>query len=279
MSNLSVFAFEGHGVRFVGTPNEPEWVAQDVCQALDIQNYRDALSGFDDEEKGVAIADTPGGKQEVLTVKEPGLYRLIFKSRKAVAKRFQRWVFHEVLPSIRKAGSYNSNTEPTTNINTQPVEPPQEPLPDVHPDLAPIRDIILLSDKLGGLSESEQTALKAIMLEKVLETMNTRSQVAQVSVEQPVQTPGQTVYRPVPRIAIDNPRLIIADRARVLGYRPTSGQLISIGQIAARYYRQRYGINPAKEEMLIGGQPCQVNVYNHSDIAIIDSAIQSVMER
>ncbi len=65
-------------------------------------------SGLDSDEKGTAIVSTPGGNQEMLTVTEPGLYRLLSsKSRKPIAKRFQRWVFHQVLPSIRQTGSYS----------------------------------------------------------------------------------------------------------------------------------------------------------------------------
>jgi prophage antirepressor-like protein len=106
MTNLSTFTFENHPVRFVGTPEKPEWVALDVGKVLEIKNVRQVLAQFDDDEKGVCSIYTPGGEQQILTVTEPGLYRLIFKSRKTVAKRFQRWVFHEVLPSIRKTGSY-----------------------------------------------------------------------------------------------------------------------------------------------------------------------------
>jgi prophage antirepressor-like protein len=106
MSTLSTFTFENHPVRFVGTPQQPEWIAQDVCNVFAIKNASDTLASFDRDEKGIATIYTPGGDQQMLTVTEPGLYRLIFKSRKTVAKRFQRWVFHEVLPSIRKTGSY-----------------------------------------------------------------------------------------------------------------------------------------------------------------------------
>jgi prophage antirepressor-like protein len=106
MTNLSVFTFESQPVRFVGTAEKPEWIAQDVCVVLGIKRTSDAISSFDNDEKGTVIIRTPGGEQQMLTVTEPGLYRLIFKSRKTVAKRFQRWVFHEVLPSIRKTGSY-----------------------------------------------------------------------------------------------------------------------------------------------------------------------------
>ncbi|MBD2302863.1 BRO family protein [Nostoc sp. FACHB-190] len=121
MSNLSVFVFESQEVRFVGTPEKLEWVAADVCAILDIdtsvaingrkRKRTDGSEYFDGglevDEKGTAIVSTPGGEQEMLTVTEPGLYRLIFKSHKPVAKRFQRWVFHEVLPSLRRTGYYS----------------------------------------------------------------------------------------------------------------------------------------------------------------------------
>jgi prophage antirepressor-like protein len=106
MADLQNFEFEGQGVRFVGTPEDPEWVATDIAVVLDIQNIRQNLVDFDEDEKGVCTIYTPGGEQELLTVKESGLYKLIFKSRKPVAKRFQKWVFSEVLPALRKTGFY-----------------------------------------------------------------------------------------------------------------------------------------------------------------------------
>ena len=62
---------------------------------------------LDDDEKGVHTVRTLGGNQELMVVNEPGLYHLTFKSRKPEANAFRRWVFHEVLPSIRKTGSYS----------------------------------------------------------------------------------------------------------------------------------------------------------------------------
>lgn len=111
MSSLSVFDFEGNTVRFVGTVDKPEWVAQDVCKVLEVKNVSDAIERLDDYQKGIVTTDTLGGKQEMLTVTEAGLYALIFTSRKASAKRFQRWVFEEVLPSIRKTGTYTSQNQ------------------------------------------------------------------------------------------------------------------------------------------------------------------------
>ncbi|PSF35974.1 hypothetical protein C7H19_14600 [Aphanothece hegewaldii CCALA 016] len=139
MSELIVFGFENQEVRFVGTPDKPEWIAQDVGIALELQNVRQLLTKFDDDEKGVCTIYTPGGEQEMLTVTEPGLYRLIFKSRKAVAKRFQRWLFHEVLPSIRRTGSYSihqSQPSPKALVAARTIKEINELVVDISPRLA-----------------------------------------------------------------------------------------------------------------------------------------------
>lgn len=107
--NIVAFNFESSNVRVtMGENGEPMFVAADVCQALTIDNHRNVLARLDDDEKGVQSMDTPGGRQELATVNESGLYSLILTSRKPEAKRFKRWVTHEVLPSIRRTGSYVS---------------------------------------------------------------------------------------------------------------------------------------------------------------------------
>lgn len=109
-SELQPFTFPGTGqaVRVVTIDGEPWFVAADVCAVLAIRNNRDALTALDDDEKGVATTDTPGGEQQVSIVNEPGLYSLILRSRKPEAKAFKRWVTHDVLPAIRKTGSYQA---------------------------------------------------------------------------------------------------------------------------------------------------------------------------
>lgn len=91
----------------IGRQGEPWWVAKDVCDALDIKDPSKALNRLDDDEKGGAFIPTPGGEQEASIVNEPGLIRLIMRSNKREAKIFQRWVFHDVLPQIRKTGHSN----------------------------------------------------------------------------------------------------------------------------------------------------------------------------
>lgn len=99
--------FENMPVRMIVDEfGEPWLVAKDVCDILDHSNHRMALQGLDDDEKGVRRVYTQGGEQEMIVINEPGLYSLIHSSRKQQAKVFKRWVNHEVLPSIRKTGSY-----------------------------------------------------------------------------------------------------------------------------------------------------------------------------
>ena len=108
MNELQIFKNDQFGeVRTVELNGEPWFVSADVCRALEIRNSRAALTRLDDDEKGVALTDTLGGKQEMTIVNEPGLYGLVLGSRKPEAKAFKRWIKHDVLPSIRKTGGYN----------------------------------------------------------------------------------------------------------------------------------------------------------------------------
>ncbi|MGI6634208.1 MAG: phage antirepressor KilAC domain-containing protein [Christensenellales bacterium] len=110
MNQITVFHHQQFGqVRSLVLGGEPWFVAADVCRALDIINNRDAMSRLDEDEKGVALTDTPGGMQEMTVVNEPGLYALVLGSRKPEAKAFKRWITHEVIPSIRKHGFYGTD--------------------------------------------------------------------------------------------------------------------------------------------------------------------------
>jgi prophage antirepressor-like protein len=99
-----IFAFDSHALRVVTIAGEPWFVAADVLDAIELD--RKALERLDDDEKGVSSIHTLGGEQAMNIVSEPGLYSLVLGSRKPEAKRFKRWVTHEVLPSIRKTGRY-----------------------------------------------------------------------------------------------------------------------------------------------------------------------------
>ena len=111
MSKIIPFEFESHALRVnLDAAGQPWFVAADVCAALELPETHKAIARLDDDEKGRNSIPTPGGQQEMSVVNESGLYNLVLGSRKPEAKRFKRWITHEVLPSIRKTGSYTSTT-------------------------------------------------------------------------------------------------------------------------------------------------------------------------
>ena len=116
MKALTVFENEKFGsVRsMLDESGEPWFVGKDVATALGYSNYRDAMAKHvDPEDKGVAKCDTPSGEQDMTIINESGLYSLIMSSKLEGAKEFKRWVTAEVLPSIRKTGSYTAHREYT----------------------------------------------------------------------------------------------------------------------------------------------------------------------
>lgn len=106
-NEIKTFSSERFGsIRALALNDEPWFVAKDVCNALGLGNTGQAIAKLDQDEKGITNVDTLGGIQQVSTISEPGFYKLVLKSRKPEAKAFQRWVTHEVLPSIRRDGAY-----------------------------------------------------------------------------------------------------------------------------------------------------------------------------
>ena len=113
--SLQFFVYREHQLRTVELNGEVWLVAKGVCDILGIANARDAVNELDDDEKNtVVISDGNRGNPNMNVINEPGLYKLTFKSRKPEAKKFTRWVTHEVLPSIRRTGSYSVNQEAVT---------------------------------------------------------------------------------------------------------------------------------------------------------------------
>ena len=107
MNGLQVFSYEGNEVRTVQKDDGTWWVLKDVCAVLDISNNRDAALRLDEDEKDdVGITDAIGRQQNTTVISESGLYNVILLSRKPEAKKFKRWVTHEVLPAIRRHGAY-----------------------------------------------------------------------------------------------------------------------------------------------------------------------------
>jgi prophage antirepressor-like protein len=196
MANIILFEFESNEIRFVGTAENPEWIADDVCKALDIINTSQAMESVPEDEKGIWKAysgeDTP---LQMLTVTEQGLYRLIFKSRKAAAERMKKWVFSVVLPSIRKTGSYS-------------IAP--QPLPR---QLPPVRDAIEYLQASKDVVDIVDPILKACLIQMLAEEMG--------------------AVKALP--PSDDVLVVAAVKARSLGYTLKPGQDSKLGKWVAKH--------------------------------------------
>lgn len=108
MENIQVFNNNEFGaIRTVTINNEPWFVGKDVAEALGYAEPRSAVSKkVDNTDRGVAEMETPSGKQNMTIINESGVYALVFGSKLESAKRFKHWVTSEVLPALRKTGSY-----------------------------------------------------------------------------------------------------------------------------------------------------------------------------
>lgn len=109
MSNeIQQFDFKGATLRTLTDENGEPWlVLKDCMSILNLGNPTETVKMFDDDEFSTTeVIDSIGRRQQAYIISEPGLYRLVMRSRKPEAKEFQRWVTHEVLPSIRKHGAY-----------------------------------------------------------------------------------------------------------------------------------------------------------------------------
>jgi prophage antirepressor-like protein len=250
MSDLQPFQFDGAEIRFVGTVDNPEWVGADIVAVLypeaDSRNYSNYLSKVPDEWKGHKKIMTPGGEQGVVTVFEAGLYSLIARSNSPVAVRFQKWVYEEVLPSIRRTGSYSVGQGGS----------PSATLPPAKERLENIRLGLDLLYELGGADERTALALKDIVRDILLED----------KLKKPALPSGGRAEWPV------------SDRARHLGYTPNRKNLIAIGKTAAGLYRLRHdGQDPPEREQFVDGTTRMVKCYGEADLDILDQAIALVM--
>lgn len=110
-NKIQVWNYESSEIRTVQVNGEPWFVLADVCKVLEISNSRNISSRLEPDEKGVTLVDTLGGTQQMTIINESGLYTVILRSDKPQAKPFRKWVTSEVLPSIRKHGSYSVQSQ------------------------------------------------------------------------------------------------------------------------------------------------------------------------
>ncbi|MTJ81723.1 MAG: hypothetical protein F8N37_11995 [Telmatospirillum sp.] len=117
------FMFEGEAVRIITIREAPWFVAADVCRILGLSNPSKAVSALEPDEVTpytLTVGEGTPGNPTVNIISEPGYYRLTFRSNKPVAKRLTRWLTHDVLPALRRTGTYTIGTPNASVIEAAP---------------------------------------------------------------------------------------------------------------------------------------------------------------
>lgn len=124
MNELTIFSNPEFGeIRTVIIDGEPWFVGKDVCRALGyVDQYSGVRKNVDAEDKRGCPVGSTSGIQETTVINESGLYSLIFGSKLESAKKFKKWVTSEVLPSIRKTGTYSIKTKKDSYMIEDPIE-------------------------------------------------------------------------------------------------------------------------------------------------------------
>lgn len=114
---MSVFDYGPSHVRTLTDDDQPWFVGKDICEALELKDHNKSLSRLDIDERRGCLIVTPSGKQNMVVVNESGVFHLIFRSNKPEAKAFRKWVTSEVLPELRKKGTFSVKLEPIAGVN------------------------------------------------------------------------------------------------------------------------------------------------------------------
>lgn len=160
MNELQIFNNPNFGeIRTIDQNGEPWFVAKDICEILEIANTTQALGRLDDDERALLNIGRQG---DANIVNEYGLYTLVLGSRKPEAKEFKRWITHEVIPSIRKTGSYN---KPMTMLeiiaaNAQALVDHDRQIKEMKQDMQGIREIVAINPKTEWRHEASNLISK-----------------------------------------------------------------------------------------------------------------------
>ncbi len=234
---MEIFKFENDTIRMAGTYENILFVAQDICKALGIKDPSKALKDFEEGyDKTTVVVETQGGSQRMLVVTEPGIYRLIFQSRKQKAKKFQKWVFQEVLPKIRKTGSYIHHTTQESQLQLDFLNNVRTSLSDLHQ--LNNRDRIIIADGIRNLGMKQISSSQS--------TNSTRD------------------WWSISDYCVHKHKL-----------QATKQQLIRIGKTAAKLYERKHGKKPSKHEQFVDGASRLVNSYSTDDESLLLEAFQN----
>ena len=156
MANIQVFEYQNNKVRTVDVEGEAWFVLKDVCEILrmDTTQLKKVADRLDEDEKGRTLITTPGGMQETWIVNESGLYHVILRSDKPEAAPFRRWVTNDVLPEIRKTGSYNAPQLTRSQLLATALIAAHEELEEKDKQIETMKPKALFADAVSASSQS-----------------------------------------------------------------------------------------------------------------------------
>lgn len=215
-----VQVFGNSEIRFVDHPKQKfdfGIVADDMATILEHSDTSMMCKGVDGEWKGTSSVYTPGGIQSMTVIWEPGIYQLLAKSRKPQAKQFQKWLFEQVIPTIRKTGGYGVN------------QPPEPQLPK--------RDAVEYIKAAIDLKSVNNLTLQELLRDQLIDDL---------SVMQKKKLPAATPTKQ---------HTIVKVRARELGYSTTEiGNGSQLGKFVAGKvpfaFKERVGKYPVKHYLV-----------------------------
>lgn len=247
-ANIIIKAFEEDNVRMcLDDEGIPWFCGKDVCNILDISNYKKMLRNNldDDEKRGVPERTHLGGKQIMTFVNESGLYELIFRSKHPEAKQFKKWVKTEVLPSIRKTGKYEMPKQ-NSQIEAEIIKKHQ---------LDNIEKAMKILSLGEGLCERDEMMIK--------------DQVRNITFNQ-----NQLKLLENPEIPLSSR---ITDYHKINLTQKINKDLKKFGAIIKVEYLRRHNNLPIKREQYVDGTTRMVNCYYQSDY--IDFVDEMIKER
>lgn len=156
MANIQVFEYKNNKVRTVDVNGEAWFVLKDVCDVLhmDTSKLKQVADRLDDDEKGRYSVPTPGGEQATWIINESGLYHVILRSDKPEAAPFRRWVTNDVLPAIRKTGSYNAPQLTRSQLLATALIAAHEELEEKDKQIETMKPKALFADAVSASSQS-----------------------------------------------------------------------------------------------------------------------------
>lgn len=238
-NKLGIFEYINDGIlRVYGTPDEPWFSAKDIASILGYSNPRQAIiKNVDEEDKclleniGVSPIDSYNSQGHSVLINESGLYSLILKSKKSEAKQFKRWVTSEVLPQIRKTGSYNNILVNQKQLKVQET-----------------KDIIDLFDRIQTAQLSDRDRLLFLDYSRNL-FLDAPSNILELKNE---NTEWSISRRLTEEYGISNTKQI-------------KNMTITFGRVLCKKYKEIHNNNPPKREQFVDGTIRNINCYYEKD--------------